>query len=69
MTRRFYVASNRMTNGEAERYGWMKLKGEAIAEGKKRLAEHPELDKVYIVEVVTVIEREEPPFVVSEVRK
>ena len=69
MTKRFYVASNLMTDGTAERKGWLRLHSEAIEEAKQRLTKEPHTEKCYVVEVVTVVERESLPYVVSAIRR
>jgi hypothetical protein len=69
MTKRFYVSSDKMTNGTADRMGWMRLYPEAVEEAKARLKRNPNLEKCFIVEVIAVVERENPPFVVSRIRK
>ena len=69
MTKRFYVASNLMTDGTADRKGWMRLHGEAIEEAKQRLIKEPHTEKCYVVEVVTVIRRPQPQVIIEHVRK
>lgn len=69
MTKRFYVASNKMTDGTADRYGWMRILPDAINEAKTRLLNHSHLECVYVVEVVRIVRRENPPIVVEEVRR
>ena len=74
MTKRFYVASNKMSNGIADERGWLRTYSEAVEEAKERLntvknSDGRPLNAVYVVEVVAIIEREETPIRVVEVRK
>ena len=68
MTRRFYVGSTRMSNGEAEQRGWMKTYGEAL-DSAKALVENGSDEIRYVVEVVAIIRRKENPVIVEEIRR
>lgn len=68
MTRRFYLGSSRMSNGEAENRGWLRTYNEAIAEAKRIVAEGND-DVRYVVEIVAIIRKKETPVIVEEVRR
>jgi len=68
MTRRFYVGSSRMSNGEAEQRGWMKTYKEALSAATDLVSNGT--DEVrYVVEVVAIVRRKEQPVIVEEVRR
>ena len=55
MTRRFYS-----TRSAIQRPQFLGLLTEAIEDAKRKLAEHPEHDEYYIVEIKKIVRREEP---------
>lgn len=64
MTRRYYMGALSIRNGNPP----LKLVSEAIQEAKQFLAEHPNCNERYIVEVIKVVRRAEVPVIVEDVR-
>lgn len=64
MTRRFYMGSMSLRNGNPP----LKLVSEAIEEAKNFLRDHPDCNERFVVKVVKVVRRAEVPVIVEDVR-
>lgn len=64
MTKRFYNTSSAVRHP-----GLLHILPEAIVQAEHYLETHPELEEVYVVEVVRIVRRTPRPIEVVEVRK